>query len=99
MPRIGWLGRIDFAARSSRARSRANLGFPTANLSQIDTQIPDNGVYAARAILDDGRALASAVHIGPNATFGETKREVEAHLIDFNADLYGKTLEIDLLNA
>jgi riboflavin kinase/FMN adenylyltransferase len=74
----------------------AGLGFPTANLDEIDTLIPLDGVYAAHALVD-GLAWPSAVHVGPNATFGEQIRKVEAHLIDFHGDLYGRTVELDLL--
>ena len=94
-----WLGRAHrLRGKVVKGAGRgAELGFPTANLEHIDTQIPENGVYAARAILDDGRTIPSAVHIGPNATFGETERTVEVHLIDFNGDLYGREIQIDML--
>ncbi len=73
------------------------MGFPTANLEGIDTQIPADGVYAARALREGNAApLAAAVHIGPNVTFGAQARTVEAHLIDFAGDLYDQSLELDL---
>jgi riboflavin kinase / FMN adenylyltransferase len=76
----------------------AGLGFPTANLDGVDTQVPADGVYAARAFVDGrGPAVPAAAHIGPNATFGAVARTVEVHLIDFAADLYGRTLEVDVL--
>jgi riboflavin kinase/FMN adenylyltransferase len=76
----------------------AGLGFPTANLERVDTQIPADGVYAAHAFLDGaGPAVAAACHIGPNATFGELARQVEIHLIDFSGNLYGRWLEVDFL--
>ncbi|HEX8202877.1 MAG TPA: riboflavin biosynthesis protein RibF [Isosphaeraceae bacterium] len=76
----------------------AGLGFPTANLAEIDVQIPADGVYAARAVVDGrGSGHPAAAHIGPNATFGERARTVEVHLIDFQGDLYGRALEVDLL--
>ncbi len=76
----------------------AGLGFPTANLDDIDVVIPLDGVYAARAFIEGrGTGIASAVHIGPNVTFGEQIRKVEAHLIDFSGDLYGQCVEVDLL--
>lgn len=76
----------------------AGLGFPTANLDGIDTLIPDDGVYAALAYLDGrGPAYATATHIGPNVTFGEQVRKVEAHLLDFSGDLYGRTVELEFL--
>lgn len=76
----------------------AGLGFPTANVDEIDTLIPRDGVYAAHAFIEGrGPARASAVHIGPNVTFGEQVRKVEAHLIGFEGDLYGRTVELDIL--
>ena len=44
-----------------------------------------------------GPAWPAACNIGPNPTFGETTRKVEAHLIGFTGDLYGKTVELDFL--
>jgi riboflavin kinase/FMN adenylyltransferase len=76
----------------------AGLGFPTANLHGIDTQIPDDGVYVALARLDDGPTRPTALHIGRNPTFGAETRTVEAHLLDFDGDLYGRALELDLLD-
>ena len=40
---------------------------------------------------------AAAVHVGPNATFGETAVSVEAHLVGFTGDLYGRRLDVDFL--
>lgn len=72
------------------------LGFPTANLADVPTLIPGNGVYAARVHVE-GRSYAAAVNVGPNPTFGEQARKVEAHLLDFRGDLYGKMLALDFL--
>ena len=79
------------------AHRGATLGFPTANLAGITTLLPAAGVYAARAELPDGRVHAAAVHIGPNASFGETAVSVEAHLVGFAGDLYGSRLDVDFL--
>lgn len=85
------------------ARRGATLGFPTANLAGIATLLPAPGVYAARATTaaSDGDPPdvdhPAAVHVGPNATFGETALSVEAHLIGFTGDLYGRTLHVDFL--
>jgi riboflavin kinase/FMN adenylyltransferase len=74
----------------------ARLGFPTANLAGIDTLLPAQGVYAARAISTSGQWPA-AINIGPNPTFGEQTLKVEAHLIDFDGSLYGQPLELEFL--
>ena len=75
------------------ARGR-QLGFPTANLDQIDTIVPGFGVYAGWSSLPSGR-WPSAIHIGPCPTFGESNARVEVHLIGFSGSLYGQTLEVD----
>jgi riboflavin kinase/FMN adenylyltransferase len=103
-------GRADEAARllgrpyrlrgvvAHGAARGAGLGFPTANLEAIETLIPADGVYATLAYLDgQGSPIPSATHIGPNATFGDQERKVETHLIGFNGDLYGRTLEVAVL--
>lgn len=79
------------------ARRGATLGFPTANLSGIATLLPAGGVYAALARVDGG-SFPAAVHVGPNATFGETSVSIEAHLIGFAGDLYGRVLDVDFLD-
>jgi riboflavin kinase / FMN adenylyltransferase len=79
------------------ARRGAKIGFPTANLEAIDTLLPAQGVYAARAFTSAGNWPA-AVNIGPNPTFGEQALKVEAHLIDFAGSLYGQPLELDFLS-
>jgi riboflavin kinase / FMN adenylyltransferase len=80
-------------ARGS-ARGR-QLGFPTANLVDIPVLIPSSGVYAGVAIVS-GERFSSAVHIGPNPTFGEESQKVEVHLLDFDGDLYGHKVEVEL---
>ncbi len=76
----------------------AGLGFPTVNLDGIDTLIPADGVYAALAWIEgQTSAWKAACNIGPNPTFGEQVRKVEAHLIGFAGDLYGKSVELDFL--
>jgi riboflavin kinase / FMN adenylyltransferase len=73
-----------------------SLGFPTANLEQIQTLTPGDGVYAVR-VEYDGTTWPGAANVGPNPTFGEQARTVEAHLIGFHGELYGHELAIDFL--
>ena len=74
----------------------SKIGFPTANLSGIDTLLPGEGVYAGRAYVQ-GRAHKAAVNVGSNPTFGENDAKVEVHLIDFDGNLYGQAVEVDFL--
>ena len=74
----------------------AKLGYPTANLEQIATLIPGNGVYAVRAHFA-GDTWPGAANVGPNPTFGENARKVEIHLLGFADDLYGKSFSVDFV--
>jgi len=76
------------------ARGRT-IGFPTANLDCGDQLIPADAVYAAMCTID-GRRVAVALSIGSAPTFQQAARQVEAHLIDFQGDLYGRTLTIHI---
>ena len=74
----------------------ATLGFPTANVSAVDTLLPGVGVYAGGARVKD-RVWPAAIHIGSNPTFGEDRVKLEVHLIGFVGLLYGEPLEVDFL--
>jgi riboflavin kinase / FMN adenylyltransferase len=68
------------------------LGFPTANLEvPAGLLVPPDGVYAGWT--HDRRA---AVSIGTNPHFDGVERRVEAHLLDFDGDLYGRRLVVEL---
>ena len=73
-----------------------NLGFPTANLDVTGLILPPNGVYAA-VTRHEGRLYRAALNIGirPTVAAGRQLR-VEAHLLDFDGDLYGRELEIEI---
>jgi riboflavin kinase / FMN adenylyltransferase len=72
------------------------LGFPTANVGGIGTLLPGEGIYAGFARIDNGD-FPAAISLGPNPTFNEGGFKVEAYLLDFQGDLYGRTIEVDFL--
>jgi riboflavin kinase/FMN adenylyltransferase len=74
----------------------ASLGFPTANLHEVPTLIPGNGVYAVRAVHQE-QIWPAAANVGPNPTFGEDARKIEVHLIGYQGDLYGQELAVDFI--
>lgn len=82
-------GRV--AAGAGRGRQ---LGFPTANLEDVQEQLPADGVYLGRGHLPAG-SYRAAIHLGPNPTFSEAGRKLEVHLLDFTGDVYGAELAID----
>ena len=73
------------------------LGFPTANIPLVDDQIED-GVWSAVIRIDSGKCCVAAVSVGRRRTFypHEGNKLLEAHLLDFNEDLYGRTLTVAL---
>ena len=86
------------------------LGFPTANLAPTPTMLPKPGVYVTLATPSESagsglpfvfdpahptpNTYPAVTNIGYNPTFGPGALTVETHLLDFDADLYGKHLEV-----
>jgi len=70
-----------------------SLGFPTANLRPRGLQLPPNGVYAVRVRVG-GEERRAVANLGFNPTFGNQERTLEAHLLDFDGDLYGMMIEV-----
>lgn len=74
------------------------IGFPTANLSDIDVLTPGVGVYGGRVWTPDSVHVA-AIHIGPNPTFeNDSQTKIEVHLLDYTGDLYDRPLLVDFLS-
>ena len=68
------------------------LGYPTANLAvPADLVVPGYGIYAGSAL-----GHRAAVSIGVNPHYGGDERRVEPHLLDFDGDLYGRRLVVEL---
>jgi riboflavin kinase/FMN adenylyltransferase len=73
-----------------------DFGFPTLNIPLGDYLAPKLGVYAVRVALD-GALLPGVASIGVNPTVGALPAPVlEAHLFDFDADLYGREVEVEI---
>ena len=68
------------------------LGYPTANLSvPADLLVPAYGIYAGAAL-----GHRAAISIGVNPHYGGDERRIEPHLLDFEGDLYGRRLVVEL---
>ncbi|MEO7504854.1 MAG: bifunctional riboflavin kinase/FAD synthetase [Sphingomicrobium sp.] len=78
-------------------RGRA-LGWPTANLQLGSYLRPAYGIYAARVALDDGSEHDGVASLGTRPMFDPPKELLEAVLFDFDGDLYGRTIEVSLLD-
>jgi riboflavin kinase/FMN adenylyltransferase len=74
------------------------LGFHTANLAVWEQQIlPANGVYATYAYLG-GERFAAASNIGVRPTVNGTALSVEAHLLDFDREIYGESVALEFVH-
>jgi riboflavin kinase/FMN adenylyltransferase len=62
-----------------------------------DRALPAFGVYVTRAHLD-GKTYSAATNIGIKPTFDEERPSVETYLLDFEGDIYGRELRIDILH-
>jgi riboflavin kinase/FMN adenylyltransferase len=90
---LGHLYRLPGIVVEGDARGRS-IGFPTANIA-VDARlaVPADGVYSAWVDCPSGDHRA-VVNIGVRPTFDGGERTIEAHLLDFGGDLYGKELEL-----
>jgi riboflavin kinase/FMN adenylyltransferase len=73
------------------------IGIPTANVDSGRELLPRVGVYATRALLEDGSVVSSVTNVGLRPTFQGEGVRVEAHLLDRNVDLYGQRLALDVV--
>ena len=72
------------------------LGYPTANLTLTDYQRPKYGIYAVRVTLEDGSEHPGVASLGVRPTFEPPQELLEAHLFDFDGDLYGQKIGVAL---
>lgn len=74
------------------------LGFPTANLPLRRTVSPVKGVYAVEVLGLGERALPGVANIGTRPTVAGLRQQLEVHLLDVAIDLYGRHIEVVLLD-
>jgi len=103
-----WLGRR-YSIRGTVVRGAGRgrtIGIPTINLAPPDSRklLPPDGVYAVRVrilesgtriLAPDSKILGGMMNQGPRPTFGEQARTLEAHLFDFDGELYGETVDVE----
>lgn len=78
-------------------RGRA-LGFPTANMELGHYLRPRFGVYAVRGRLPGGERLDGVANLGTRPMFDPPRELLEPHFFDFEGDLYGRTVEVELIS-
>jgi riboflavin kinase/FMN adenylyltransferase len=92
-----WLGRA-YSMRGrviSGKRLGRELGFPTANLALGRRRAPVAGIFAVHVHGVAGAALPGVASLGTRPTVGGVEALLEAHVFDFDADLYGREIEVE----
>ncbi len=80
-----------------KRRGGKEIGYPTANLKVNENDlVPRIGVYVTQVICE-GRCYGGVLNIGYNPTFSENRLVAETHIFDFNKDIYGKPIKLNLL--
>jgi len=74
------------------------LGYPTANMSLANYLRPAYGIYAVRGRLSDGRVLNGVANLGIRPSFDPPLELLEPYFFDFAGDLYGQTIEVQLID-
>ena len=73
------------------------IGFPTANIAIDRNRLPlCDGIYATFTHID-GKAYPSMTNVGAKPTFNDNTPSIETYIFDFDADLYGKEIQIDFI--
>lgn len=80
------------------AKLGRSIGYPTANIPFDRYLRPAFGIYAVRGHLPDGRIVGGAANLGIRPTFDPPKELFEPYFFDFSGDLYGRTIEVDLIH-
>ena len=86
-----WFVEGEVAAGHRRGR---DLGYPTANIALWPDCDLRHGIYAVTATTADGRTYDGVASFGTRPTFDDGGPLLEAHLFDFDGDLYGSTLSV-----
>ncbi len=94
---LGRYYQIRGTVRVGRQRGGKEIGFPTANLKfDREDLVPKHGVYVTQVICE-GNCYGGILNIGRNPTFGEDQLVAETHIFNFNKDIYGKPIKVNLI--
>ncbi len=93
---LGRYYQVSGVVSPGRNRGGKLLGFPTANIKLKEKLYPKNGIYAVTVDCLEKRYQGVA-NIGYSPTFDDNELTVEVHILDFNADLYGQSINVKFI--
>ncbi len=94
---LGRYYQIRGIVQEGKRRGGPVVGFPTANLAiNPEDLCPKPGVYAVQ-VIHDNHCYGGVVNIGYNPTFGDQELGAEVHIFDFNKDIYGHPIKVNMV--
>lgn len=94
---LGRYYQIRGVVQRGKQRGSREIGYPTANLHvSEDDLVPRRGVYVCQ-VVSDNVCYGGVINIGYNPTFSEQTLVAETHIFDFNRDIYGKPIKVNLI--
>lgn len=75
----------------------SSLGFPTANIDARENLVPGTGVYAVQVEIHN-KLFKGVANVGYNPTFKRNRLSIEAHIFDFNKNLYDEVLKVSFID-
>lgn len=93
---MGRMHSVHSLVEHGAGRGGGLLGFPTANIDPGPLLLPPHGVYAC-LVKSDGAFYNAAVNLGVNPSFNGARPSLEAHILDFDGDLYGREIRLYFL--
>jgi riboflavin kinase/FMN adenylyltransferase len=94
---LGYRWFVEGEVRHGDKRGRT-LGYPTANLAPGEDFNLKHGIYAVRTALPSGEVRDGVASFGRRPTFDNGAQLLEAHLFDFEGDLYGATIQVEFVD-
>lgn len=85
------MGRVKYGKQLGRT-----LGFPTANIALQRQVNPVQGIYAVKVRFKNGKIYQGVANIGQRPTINGTSQLLEVHIFEFNQNIYGQCLEVEL---
>lgn len=95
---LGRYYQIRGTVQYGKQRGGKEIGFPTANLHITEEDlVPRSGVYVCQVICGDMR-YDGVINVGYNPTFDEGVLVAEAHILEFDQNIYGKAIKVDMIH-
>ncbi len=72
------------------------IGFPTANIEEVETKVPVDGIYSS-FVEHEGNIYGAMTYIGYSPTYEGNKRKIETHIFNFNKKIYGEEIKVSFV--